>query len=174
MIFDHPAYVLIDPGSDRSFISIAFARHADRDLVPLEPELIVHTPLGQRLLRNTVYSRCEVWIGDAALEVDLIPLRIQDFDAILGMDWLSQYYAAIDCVRKVVTFQRPGEPEIVFTGERRILPSCIISAIETKRLLQKGCQAYLAHVIDRSVPGVSLEQVPVVREFPDVFPEELP
>ena len=50
----------------------------------------------------------------------------------------------------------------------------MISVLETKRLLQKGCESYLAHVVDTFVIEVKLENVPVVCEFPDVFPEDLP
>ena len=50
----------------------------------------------------------------------------------------------------------------------------MISALETKRLLNKGCEAYLAHVIDKSSFEVTLDNMPVVCEFPDVFLENLP
>ena len=51
---------------------------------------------------------------------------------------------------------------------------CVISALKAKRLLHKGCEAYLAHVIDTSTLGVTLESVSIVREFSDVFLENLP
>ena len=50
----------------------------------------------------------------------------------------------------------------------------MISTLEAKRLLQKGCESYLAHVVDISVNEIKLENVPVVCEFSDVFPENLP
>ena len=50
----------------------------------------------------------------------------------------------------------------------------MISTLETKRLLLKGCESYLARVVDTSLTEIKLENVPVVCEFPDVFPEELP
>ena len=54
-------------------------------------------------------------------------------------------------------------------GDRRVLPTCVISALEVKRLLQKGCEAYIAHVIDISISEVDLKNVPVVYEFPNFF-----
>ena len=63
---------------------------------------------------------------------------------------------------------------MVFIGERQILPSCVISTIKTLKLVQKGHLAYLAHVIDTSKAEPKLENVPVVKEFPDVFPDDLP
>ena len=53
------------------------------------------------------------------------------------------------------------------------MPMCVISALKTKRLLQKGCKAYLAHVINTLTLKVTLKSVPVVREFSDMFLEDL-
>ena len=50
----------------------------------------------------------------------------------------------------------------------------MISALKTKILLHKGCEAYLTHVIDTSTSEVNLENVLMICEFLDVFPEDLP
>ena len=71
-------------------------------------------------------------------------------------------------------FNKPGQIEVTFCGEHRILPSCVISAIDARCLLRKGCSADLAHVIDTGVRELRLEDIPVVQEFSDVFPDELP
>ena len=60
-----------------------------------------------------------------------------------------------------------------FKGYRRVLPTCVISALEAKRLLHKGCEAYLTHVINISSPKVTLKSEPIVREFSNVFLEDL-
>ena len=96
-----------------------------------------------------------------------------DFDVILGMDWLSTHQASMDCFTKKVIFRKPGFPELEFEGDRRVLPICVISVLEAKRLLHKGCEAYLAHVDDTSTPNVSFKNVPVVQEFSNAFPEDL-
>ena len=49
-----------------------------------------------------------------------------------------------------------------------------MTVIQAKRLLRQGCEAYLAHVIDLDKNMPKIEDVPVVNEFPDVFPDELP
>ena len=66
-----------------------------------------------------------------------------------------------------------GYPKLEFVGDRKILPTCVILAFEAKKLLHKGCKAYLAHVIDKSTLEINLENVSVVCEFPNVFPEDL-
>ena len=51
--------------------------------------------------------------------------------------------------------------------------SNVISAMQARQLLRKGCEAFLALVLDSKKGQVDVEKIPVVKEFPDVFPEEL-
>ncbi|CAL8993984.1 unnamed protein product [Prunus brigantina] len=137
-------------------------------------ELAISVPTGEIFKVGTVYRDSMVLVGDVFLEADLIPLEMVDLDVILGMDWLAKHHASRDCFRKEVAIRSPGRPEVTFCGERRVLPSCLISAMTAIRLLKKGCSGYLAHVVDTRDNGFKLEEIPVVREFPDVFPEDLP
>ena len=50
----------------------------------------------------------------------------------------------------------------------------MISTLKAKRLLHKGCEAYLERVIEKSSSKITLDNVPIVCEFLDVFPEDLP
>ena len=120
-----------------------------------------------------MYKGCEVLVEGVVLKANLIPLEMSDFDVILGMDWLSNHRASMNYFTKKIWFEKPGYPELEFVGDRRILPTCVISALETKRLLFKGCESYLAHMLDTFVTEVSLENVLVACEFPNVFPEDL-
>ena len=71
-------------------------------------------------------------------------------------------------------FQKPGFSELEFEGDHRVLPTCVISALKAKRLLHKGCEAYLAYMIDISTSKMTLESVPIMQEFSNVFFEALP
>ncbi|GKC96990.1 hypothetical protein Tco_1162432, partial [Tanacetum coccineum] len=53
-------------------------------------------------------------------------------------------------------------------------PIKIISALKPRALISHGCEGFLAFIKDTSLDGPHLESHPVVRDFPDVFPEELP
>ena len=79
----------------------------------------------------------------------------------------------MDCYTKKIWFEKLGYPKLEFVGDRRILPTCVISALEAKRLLHKGCEAYLAHVINKSTLEINLENVSIVCEFPDAFPKDV-
>jgi len=90
------------------------------------------------------------------------------------MDWLSKHKAQVDCFTKTVTLQGIGDKRVVFKGERKIIPSCVISVLVDRKLLRKGCSAWLAHVRELEKGSIDLTSIPVVRKFQDVFPEELP
>ena len=133
-------------------------------------EVILRRPgLPSRMLKGSLFS-----IVGQDMEVDLIVIDLKGLDVILGMDWLASNYASMDCFRKEVILRRPGLPVVIFYGERRRAPSGLISAISARWLLQKGCKGYLAHVVDARSDEVRLEDAPVVREFLDVFPDDLP
>ena len=104
--------------------------------------------------------------------VDLIPFKLGEFDVILGMDWLTKYNACIDCKSKKVILNIADNRKVIFKGQRQTKE--FLTMMQTKRLLRQGCEAYLAYVIDVQSEAPKLEDVPVVNEFPDVFPEELP
>ncbi|KAL0440138.1 UNVERIFIED_CONTAM: hypothetical protein Slati_2496800 [Sesamum latifolium] len=105
---------------------------------------------------------------------DLIVMDLKEFDVILGMDWLAQHRAVVDCYKKEVMIESSGESRVVFVGDRQVVPICVISAVEARRLMLEGCEAYLAHVIDTKKVNPTLEEIPVVRDFPEVFPDDLP
>ncbi|GKD38339.1 zinc finger, CCHC-type, retrotransposon gag domain protein, partial [Tanacetum coccineum] len=97
-----------------------------------------------------------------------------DFDIILGMDWLTEHRATIDCYSKRVIFGDLNNPEFIYHGSRPGKPFKIISALKARTLISHGCEGFLASIKDTSLDGPRLESHQVVRNFPDVFPDELP
>ena len=82
-VFGILAQVLFDFRSNRSFVSLAFALHADQELALLKSKLVVTMPLGEQILRTSVFKRCEILVQGVVLKAYLIPLEINDFDVIL-------------------------------------------------------------------------------------------
>ncbi|GJT65277.1 putative reverse transcriptase domain-containing protein [Tanacetum coccineum] len=110
-----------------------------------------------------------------------MPVEMGSFDAIIGMDWLSKYSAVIDCAKKIVRIPSGSEILIVrgdgcSEGHRTRLN--IISCTKVQKYLLKGSHVFLAHVTTKEIEDKSekkrLEDVPIVKDFPDVFPEDLP
>ena len=114
-----------------------------------------------------MFKGCEILVEGAVLKASLILLEMSEFDVILIMDSLSNHRASMDYFTKKIVFKKSGYLELEFEGDRRILPTCTILALEAKRLLHKGCEAYLAHVINKSSSEVTLDNMPVVCEFFD-------
>ena len=80
---------------------------------------------------------------------------------------MSRHRATLDCYRKEVKLHRPGKLEVKFRGISRELSSSMISAMAAQRMLRKGCQGYLAYVVETGKEGTTLDEIPIVREFPD-------
>ena len=62
---------------------------------------------------------------------------------------------------------------MIFRGIRREITSSLINAMTASKMLRKGCQGYLAFVVDRRQEGTRLKDIPIVKEFPDVFPDDI-
>ncbi|KAL4026597.1 hypothetical protein IC575_015033 [Cucumis melo] len=172
-VLGHYALVLFDSGSSHSFISSAFVLHARLEVEPLHHVLSVSTPSGECMLSKEKVKACQIEIADHVIEVTLLVLDMLDFDVILGMDWLATNHASIDYSRKEVAFNPPLMASFKFKGEgSRSLPK-VISAMRASKLLSQGTWSILASVVDTREVDVSLSSEPVVRDYLDVFPEEL-
>ncbi|GJY61843.1 putative reverse transcriptase domain-containing protein [Tanacetum coccineum] len=99
---------------------------------------------GNLVSTNTVIQGCTLTLLNQPFEIDLMPIKLDSFDVVIGMDWLSKYHARIICDEKVVHIPIKGETLII-----------------------------RAQVIEKKSDEKRLEDIPVVREFPKVFPEDL-
>ncbi|KAL0285772.1 UNVERIFIED_CONTAM: RNA-directed DNA polymerase [Sesamum calycinum] len=90
------------------------------------------------------------------------------------MDWLSCNHALVDCQIKKVVVEVNGQMKTVIVRERKVIPNCLISVVTTFNLIKEGCEAYVVSVHDVTKVSLGVLDVPFVREFSDVFPEELP
>ena len=174
LVFDRDAHILIDHGATHSFIFMGFISNVNVESQPIDCSIVVSLPTGNSRLAESVYMDSRVIIGGQEFLADLILLDIHDFDVILGMDWLSRHHDTVDCYRKEVRFCRPGQTEVVFYGLRKTLPNSIMTPMKASKMLRKSYQGYLAYAIEVRDSGSLLEDIPIVREFPDVFPENLP
>ncbi|GJR75429.1 putative reverse transcriptase domain-containing protein [Tanacetum coccineum] len=117
---------------------------------------------------------------DSNVMTNLMPVELGSFDTIIGMDWLVKYQAIIVCAEKIVRIPWGNETLIVHGdgsnrgNEARLH---IISYTKTQEYMLKGCPVFLANVTTKETEDKSekkrLEDVPIVRDFPDVFPEDL-
>nr|GEW35737.1 putative reverse transcriptase domain-containing protein [Tanacetum cinerariifolium] len=95
------------------------------------------------------------------------------FDIIIGMDWLSRYDAAILYGEKKVRIPLEGKT-LVIKGNRNNSRLKIVSCVKARKYIKNGCELFLAQVTKQELKLNRLEYVPVIQDFPEVFPEELP
>ncbi|XP_070011557.1 uncharacterized protein [Nicotiana sylvestris] len=161
-------------GCTHSFVSSYFALRFSRQPELLNDPFLVATHVGESLLVECVYRACQIRVEGRDTLADLIVLDMIEFDVLMGMDWLSSCYAIVDCHAKIVKFDIPNKPSFILRGSQVLETYKIISFMKAQRLLKKGCLGLLAIVNDTRKEIVSIENVPVMREFSDVFPEDLP
>ena len=126
--------------------------------------MIVSTLLGSGAVLDRVCREVDVVVSDVHLPIDMLVLPISDFDVILGMDWLGKYKVTIDCARAVLSLNPDGRDLRLDLLRQRP------QFMETMELWEKPRLAALTVVGEE----MKIELVPIVCEFADVFPDDLP
>ncbi|GJV74598.1 putative reverse transcriptase domain-containing protein [Tanacetum coccineum] len=132
LLNDRYASILFDTGADRSFVFITFSSLIDITPTTLDHYYDVELADGKIIGINTIIRGCTLNFLSHPFNINLMPVELGSFDAIICMDWLLKYHA-VDYAERIVSKETEDR-----SGEKR------------------------------------LEEVPIVRDFPIVFPEELP
>ncbi|GJW88608.1 putative nucleotidyltransferase, ribonuclease H, partial [Tanacetum coccineum] len=150
---DHFVTILFDSGADFSFISTEFAPLLNVKPSIVNPGYVIEVADGKKVEVDRIIRDCKLELGGSLFSINLIPLGHGSFDVIVGMDWLSQHKAVIICHEKVVEIPVEDGRIIRVRGERAVgIAKALKSAKEDEP---------------------KLNDISVVREFKDVFPEDL-
>nr|GFA70312.1 putative reverse transcriptase domain-containing protein [Tanacetum cinerariifolium] len=173
------ASILFDTGANKSFVSTAFSSLININPSTLDYSYDVELADGQVIRVNTVIRGCTLNFLNHPFNIDLMPVKLGSFDVIIGMDWLKTYHAAIVCDEKIVCVPFGNETLIIrCNGSNNGTQLNIISCTKTRKYLQKGYPVFLANINTKTIKDKSeekrLENVPIVQEFSEVFPEDLP
>nr|GEV58221.1 hypothetical protein [Tanacetum cinerariifolium] len=144
------------------------------------PDSNVITSDGKIIGVNTIIQGCTLNFMNHPFIIDLMPVPVGSFDVIIGMDWLTKYHGVIICDEKIVRVPF-GREMLIFQGNRDIQREesrlNIISCTRAQEYLSKGSDVFLAHITTKEAKdkseGKRLEDVPIVRDFHEVFPEDL-
>nr|GEX94600.1 putative reverse transcriptase domain-containing protein [Tanacetum cinerariifolium] len=181
LLNNHYAKILFDTGADRSFVSTTFIALIDITPTTLENHYNVELADGKIIGVNTIIRSCTLNFMKHPFNIDLMPVPLSSFDAIIGMDWLTKYHGVIIYDEKIVRVPF-GREMLIFQGngdnQREESRLNIISCTKAQEYLSMGCDVFLAHVTTKEAKDKSeekrLEDVPIVKDFPEVFPEDLP
>ncbi|GJT35360.1 putative reverse transcriptase domain-containing protein [Tanacetum coccineum] len=181
LLNNHYAFVLFDSGADRSFVSTTFSTLLDITPDALDVSYAIEIADGRISKTNTILKGCTLGLLGHPFNVNLMPVELGSFDIIIGMDWLANHHAVIVCDEKIMRIPY-GDEVLIVQGDRcgrgEKSKLSIISCTKTQKYVEKGCQIFLAQVTKKEAKDKSeekrLEDVPTVRDFPEVFPEDLP
>ncbi|KAK1632407.1 hypothetical protein QYE76_006722, partial [Lolium multiflorum] len=151
-ILTHPGKVLFDTGATTSFISQQFIIKHGISCTKLDKTITILSAGGTIVVTHTKQGQV-IMINKCAFDADLFILPMKDIDVILGMNWLEANGALIDCVNKTVSLKSPDGSRMIYQGDKH-------TQIEVELQLN-------------SMKEVKLEDIPIVNEFQDVFPQEL-
>ncbi|GJX20599.1 putative reverse transcriptase domain-containing protein, partial [Tanacetum coccineum] len=181
LLNDRYASILFDTGANRSFVSTTFSSLIDITPTTLDHYYDVELAEWKIIRINTIIRGCTLNLLNHPFNINLIPVKLGSFDVIVGIDWLAKYHAVIDCAEKIVHIPWGNETLVVHgDGSNQRNRTClnIISCTKTHKHLLKGHHVFLANITAKETEDKSgekrLEDVPIVQDFPKVFPEELP
>jgi hypothetical protein len=148
---ERPIVILFDSGASHDFMSSTCAKKARLKLMASRAPYVISTPEG-RVDVDRIVRKVSLDLSGWVFETNLIVLSGQGIDVILGMSWMKWHKAILDISTRLVHLNSPMYGKVTLH-----LP--VISRIK----------ASLHHVVERT-----LEDIHVVREFLDVFPDDLP
>jgi hypothetical protein len=150
LVANHPAVILFDSGASHTFISKKFVEQYCISYHESKEGFKIHSPGGQIFTREVAYQVPVTLVG-RDFPTNMIVLKGQDIDVILGMNWLAKHKETLNTDQRIIRLSH--------NQEEILLPI----PIPTKTT---------GRVYEAIIPEI--KDIMVVCEFPDVFPEDLP
>jgi hypothetical protein len=127
---------------------------------------------GEKKAVGPSVDNCIVDLGVCTTRLKVYVTALEEYDLIIGMDWLASHRALVDCFTKgVLCVDDEGRP-VAIQGVWRKMSLCFISTMKVKRCLRQECRLYVVEAVNER-KGPSLDQYPILSEFKDVFLNEL-
>jgi hypothetical protein len=146
-----PMIILFDSGATHSFISSKCGAKVGLDFNPTKGAYMIAT-LGGKIASNQICRKVPIQLGSNLIKTDLLLLDLEGMDVLLGMDWMTRHRVSLDISSRAVEIDSPDyDTTILYLTQRECNNSC----------------AY-------AVEGIKLKDIPIVCEYPDVFPDDLP
>jgi hypothetical protein len=177
MTKNQPFTILVDSGDSHSYIDPRVVESLHLIRSKHEKSLLVHLATRTKRKVMELVKSYLVDMNGLSIKVDLNILPLGSYECPIGMDWLDQHHAILDCQNKAFTSLYEEGNQRVIQGIPRVVTVREISTMQLKKFYRKGCQLFAAHVGETPKDKVSsIEDHEVLKEFKDVFQEvpELP
>jgi hypothetical protein len=150
-VLNYPAVILFYSGASHSFISAKFSAKCQLPFHHTNGGIMIATP-GGRVATYQINRHVPIRLGSFIFKTTLLIMGLESVDIVLGTDWLSRHHAVIDIAARAIEIHSPiGEDITLYLPDQGCTRSCAFALIESP-----------------------VERIPVVCEYPDVFPDELP
>jgi hypothetical protein len=150
-IYGKPVMILFDSGATHSFMNQSTQVNLGLNVLQVKNEYKIATP-GGKISSNTLVKSVPLQLGSKVFQTNLLTWGLDGIDVILGMDWMTHHNVTLDIAERKIEITSPG-----------------IGA-STFYLPLRGSMGPSAYV---SI-ATNLEEIPVVCDYPDVFPDDLP
>ena len=135
---------------------------------------MVTTPAGEVSTSGRMVWGVSVQIQQDLFIADLFLFDMTEFDIIFGMDWMSRHRGMIDTYKKKIYFRLRGRRRCSFQGTSRDRGSLLVGYQHIQRYIDSGAEVFMAVLVSSEPSTRAISDISIVREFPDVFPDELP
>ncbi|KAJ9548055.1 LOW QUALITY PROTEIN: hypothetical protein OSB04_020598 [Centaurea solstitialis] len=160
------ANVLFDTGATYSYVSPLCAGKLGIKPKKLNVILEVETADFGLTEIEEVFEGCTIEIEGCTLPLRLYPIALGEFDVVVGMDLLEVCDARLLCKEKIVHLTLPGKGLVVIYGKRR-------SKRTSEEMFEEGLSRFLSLCLRSQKGEKKVCDVPIVKDFPEVFPEDL-
>ncbi|XP_058726825.1 uncharacterized protein LOC131598218 [Vicia villosa] len=166
-VSNQPLCVLVDCGATHSFISTECAYRLGLEVTPLPDPMVISSATDDTVEARLICKDCAVYFNGRDFPIDLICLPLKRLDVILGMDWLSLNSVYIGCKEKAIFI--PAKE----TSSDDAITKLIEGTISVVNYLFSQERSFLLVLSEEPSVRVVLSEIPVVCEYPDVFPEDI-
>jgi len=168
--------ILIDPGASLSYVSPRIVEDCKLQKKEFQNSWLVQLATGTKPKVTSFVNGCEISMNNFRTQVDLNILPLGSYDLLIGMDWLENHKVILDYFDKTFSCLDNEGSRVNINGIPRKVSVREISALQVKKLARKGCKVFVVHVLDsvNENDRAGIENFPILKEFEDVFPEEIP
>jgi hypothetical protein len=174
MISNHLVSILIDPGTNLSYVSPHIVDQCKLQLVKHVKSWLVQLDANTKIKVAEVILAFQFIMDGFPTQDTLNILPLGSYDLLIGMDWIVAYKTKLVCYQKTLECVNEEGRKITLQGIQKLVSVRRILSLQMKKYCRKGCPLYAIQVLE-SVEDEkpNLEDHPILREYIDVFPEEV-